>query len=85
MKNRIVPLMCACALLLACNLATAADGPDAPSARTITKAKPGSAHPKASSFAPHGHSKSHVYGAPISAPILHNRKPARKPTTTPAK
>ena len=78
MKTRIV-LMCACALLLGCQLARAADGPDPPS-RTIAKARPGSAHSKASSFAPQRHSSSHAYGAPISSPILHNRKPARKST-----
>ncbi len=83
MKTRIV-LMGVCALILGCPLATAADGPDPPG-RTLTKARPGSTHPKASSFAPH-HSRSHVYGDPISAPLLHNRKPARKPTpATPAK
>lgn len=42
--------------------------------------------PKASSFAPHP-SKSHVYGTPISKPILHKQKkrPQRAATaTTPA-
>lgn len=36
------------------------------------------AKPKASSFAPH-HSKSHVYGAPVSKPILHKRKKHKPP------
>jgi hypothetical protein len=80
MKTRIVSFTCACALVLGCQLATAADGPDPPS-RTITKARPGSAHAKASSFAPHAHSKNHVYGAPVSAPILHTRKPKPKTAT----
>ena len=36
------------------------------------------AKPKASSFAPH-HSKSHVYGAPVSKPIMHKRKKRKPP------
>jgi hypothetical protein len=80
MKNRFALLTCACVLALGCQLASAADGPDPPS-RTVAKSKPGSAHAKASSFAPEGHSKNHVYGAPIGAPILHSRKPARKGTS----
>jgi hypothetical protein len=38
--------------------------------------------PKASSFAPH-HTRSHVYGTPVSKPILHKRK-KRKPPAVPA-
>jgi hypothetical protein len=38
--------------------------------------------PKASSFAPH-HTRSHVYGTPVSKPILHKRK-KRKPPAAPA-
>lgn len=34
--------------------------------------------PKASSFAPHP-TKSHVYGTPISKPILHKQKKRPKP------
>jgi hypothetical protein len=38
--------------------------------------------PKASSFAPH-HTSSHVYGTPVSKPILHKRK-KRPPHAAPA-
>jgi len=33
---------------------------------------------KASSFAPH-HGKNHVYGSPVSKPVLHKRKKAAPP------
>jgi len=83
MQTPVIPSICACLLALGwCQRAAAVDGPNPPPSRTITKVKPGSAHPTASSFAPR-HSSSHVYGAPLSAPILHNRKPARKPAKTP--
>lgn len=34
--------------------------------------------PKANSFAPH-HSRRHVYGTPVSKPILHKRKKRKPP------
>lgn len=34
--------------------------------------------PEASSFAPH-HSRSHVYGTPVSKPIVHKRKKRKPP------
>ncbi len=40
------------------------------------------APPKPSSFAPH-HTRSHVYGAPVSKPILHKRR-KRTPPAAPA-
>ena len=48
-----------------------------PVSRTVSRSAPGPHHTKASSFAPQGHSKNHVYGAPISTPILHRRLPAK--------
>ena len=36
------------------------------------------AKPKASSLAPH-HSRRHVYGTPVSKPILHKRKKRKPP------
>jgi hypothetical protein len=41
----------------------------------------GSAHPKASSLAPH-HARRHNYGAPIKPPILHRHKRAHAATPT---
>lgn len=53
--------------------------------RTLSRSAPGPHTTKPSSFAPQGHSKNHVYGAPISTPILHRRLPAKKkPGPTPA-
>jgi hypothetical protein len=53
--------------------------------RTSSRSAPGPHHTKPSSFAPQAHSKSHVYGAPISTPILHRRLPAKKkPSSAPA-
>jgi len=43
---------------------------------------PADQKPKASSFAPR-HSNSHVYGTPVSKPILHKRK-KRPPPAAPA-
>jgi len=71
-------------LSLGCQLAGAIDGPDPP--RTITRSAPGNHHTVASSVAPAGHSKNHVYGSPISTPIVHYRKrPPKKPRTAPAR
>lgn len=58
-------------LVLAGAAAGTADADDS------TTAKPGE-----SSFAPH-HSKSHVYGAPVSKPILHKRKKRKPPAPAP--
>jgi hypothetical protein len=61
-----------CALLvLSCPLAMAGDLAHQP--RTLSKSALGPHHTKASSFAPRGHSGTHVYGSPISTPILHQR------------
>lgn len=58
---------------------------DLPKPRTVSRSSPGPHHTKASSFAPEGHSRNHVYGAPISTPILHRRLPAKKkPSPAPA-
>jgi len=65
----------ACALVLL----AAAPGPAALAAPADTPPKP-----KPSSFAPH-HTASHVYGTPISKPILHQRKkPAKRSARAPA-
>src|SRR5215469_2041100 len=70
-------------LSLGCQLAGAIDGPDPP--RTITRSAPGNHHTAASSVTPAGHSKNHVYGSPISTPIVHYRKlPTKKPRSGPA-
>ena len=55
-----------------------------PQSRTLSRSAPGPHHTKASSFAPQGHSRSHVYGSPISTPILHRRQPAKRNPVTPA-
>ena len=54
-----------------------------PERRTLSRSAPGPHHTKPSSFAPEGHSKTHVYGSPISTPILHRRQPAKKNPVTP--
>ncbi len=67
-----------CALLVlggGAHLAVAVD-PGQP--RTLSRSAPGPHHTKASSYAPQGHSRAHVYGSPIQAPILHRRTPAKK-------
>jgi hypothetical protein len=51
-------------------------------AGTAFAAPPTDKKPKASSFAPR-HTKSHVYGTPVSKPILHKRK-KRTPPAAPA-
>lgn len=69
-------------LLLSGALVTAAD---LPHPRTVSRSSPGPHHAKASSFAPQSHSSNHVYGSPISTPILRRRLPTKKkPTPTPA-
>jgi hypothetical protein len=69
-------------LILGCGLAVAAN---LPYPRTVSRSSPGPHNTKPSSFAPQGHSKNHVYGAPISMPILHRRLPAKKkPSPAPA-
>lgn len=62
-------------LLLSGALVMAAD---LPHPRTLSRSSPGPHHTKASSFAPQRHSRNHVYGAPISTPILHRRLPTKK-------
>lgn len=69
------------AILMGVLLVLSAEGAmaaDLPHPRTVSRSSPGPHHTKASSFAPRGHSTNHVYGAPISAPILHRRLPAKK-------
>jgi hypothetical protein len=46
---------------------------------------PAAQHPKASSLAPHAHSRRHVYGAPIQRPVVsghtrHKRREAKLPS-----
>lgn len=75
-------LMCAL-LVLAGQIAVAAAPPR--QTHTVSRSAPGPHHTKPSSFAPSGHSSTHVYGAPIQAPILHRRTPPRKkPAQAPA-
>jgi hypothetical protein len=81
----VVP--CLLALLAAATLSTASSVPKVPSARAIgcaTKADKTAiaAHSKASSFAPHPGSRSHVYGAPIQSRILKSRPAKKKPQLT---
>jgi len=52
--------------------------------RILSRSAPGPHHTKPSSFAPQGRSRNHVYGSPISTPILHRRQPAKKKPVTPA-
>jgi hypothetical protein len=63
-------------LVLSGALALAADLPHPP--HTVSRSSPGPHTTKASSFVPQGHSKNHVYGAPVSTPILHRRLPTKK-------
>jgi hypothetical protein len=81
LQNAIRTFACALSLLL-CQLATAADAPV--QSHVLKRSGPAaSGHAKASSFAPREHSTSHVYGAPIEAPILKYRKPAHKQAPKP--
>lgn len=51
------------------------------SALSVAGGEPAGSHAKPSSFVPHAHSNSHVYGAPIQPAIVHRSKTARRTHT----
>ena len=77
------PAVWAALMLSALGASALAGGPLASAGRCaeVARSAPGAAgaHTRASSFAPQGHSRRHVFGAPIQKPILTRRH--KKPAT----